>query len=109
MTTGKEIERVFKFGGNCFQTSENAVKAENKLEVLTALSQSLLKEIETLKQSFLDFEDDKIDFAEEVHRFEENLIRNALLKTGGRQRKAAKLLNLKPSTLNSKIKRFGIL
>jgi transcriptional regulator with GAF, ATPase, and Fis domain len=43
-----------------------------------------------------------------VRRFERNLICNALVRAGGRQRRAAKLLGLKVTTLNAKIKRHGI-
>jgi DNA-binding NtrC family response regulator len=43
-----------------------------------------------------------------VHHFEAALIRNALVKTGGRQRRAARLLGVKVTTLNTKIKRHNI-
>jgi transcriptional regulator with GAF, ATPase, and Fis domain len=48
------------------------------------------------------------DFYDEVSRFEIELIRRALLQTGGHQVRAAKLLNLKVTTLNSKIKHYNI-
>jgi DNA-binding NtrC family response regulator len=48
------------------------------------------------------------DFYDEVSRFEINLIRRALVQTGGHQVRAAKLLNLKVTTLNSKIKHYQI-
>jgi transcriptional regulator with GAF, ATPase, and Fis domain len=48
------------------------------------------------------------DFYDEVSRFEIDLIRRALLQTGGHQVQAAKLLNLKVTTLNSKIKHYQI-
>lgn len=48
------------------------------------------------------------DFYDEVSRFEIDLISRALLQTGGHQVKAAKLLNLKVTTLNSKIKHYNI-
>ncbi len=49
-----------------------------------------------------------LDFYDEVSRFEIDLIRRALLQTGGHQVQAAKLLNLKVTTLNSKIKHYNI-
>ena len=49
-----------------------------------------------------------INFYDEVQRFETHLIRMALAETGGNQAKAAKLLGIKATTLNSKIKLFGI-
>jgi transcriptional regulator with GAF, ATPase, and Fis domain len=47
-------------------------------------------------------------FSEEVRQFEVNLIRTALGRTSGSQIRAAKLLGLKPTTLNAKIKRYNI-
>jgi transcriptional regulator with PAS, ATPase and Fis domain len=46
---------------------------------------------------------------DEVRHFETNLIRSALSRTGGSQTRAAKLLGIKLTTLNSKIKRYHIL
>lgn len=108
MSENKELHNKYAFINSCYN-GNHAPVIENRLEVLTALSKSLSQEIEALKQSEIEVSNERIDFAEEVQRFEENLIRSALIKTGGRQRRAAKLLNLKASTLNSKIKRFGIL
>ena len=50
----------------------------------------------------------KLDFKKQVAEFESLLIRNALIRTGGHQRRAAEALGLKASTLNQKIKRYGI-
>ena len=49
-----------------------------------------------------------IDFYAEVQNFEINLIRMALRRTHGSQVKAARLLKLRPTTLNSKIKLYRI-
>ena len=48
-------------------------------------------------------------FSDEVRQFEVSLIRTALGRTAGSQTRAAKLLGLKPTTLNAKIKRYGIM
>jgi len=48
-------------------------------------------------------------FSDEVRQFEVSLIRTALGRTSGSQTRAARLLGLKPTTLNAKIKRYGIL
>src|SRR5262245_57210933 len=48
-------------------------------------------------------------FSDEVRQFEVSLIRTALGRTSGSQTRAAKLLGLKPTTLNAKIKRYGIM
>jgi len=49
-----------------------------------------------------------IDFYAEVERFETHLIKMALAETAGNQAKAARLLGIKATTLNSKIKLFKI-
>jgi DNA-binding NtrC family response regulator len=49
-----------------------------------------------------------VNFYEEVKRFEIDLIRRALEQTGGHQSRAARLLGLNATTLNSKIKSNGI-
>jgi DNA-binding NtrC family response regulator len=49
-----------------------------------------------------------INFYEEVRRFEIDLIRRALDQTGGHQSRAARLLGLNATTLNSKIKTYNI-
>jgi DNA-binding NtrC family response regulator len=50
-----------------------------------------------------------VNFYDEVRRFETDLIRRALDQTGGHQSRAARLLGLNPTTLNSKIKSYSIL
>ena len=49
-----------------------------------------------------------IDYYEQVQEFERKLIRWALQEQNGSQTKAARLLNLRISTLNEMIKRYGI-
>ncbi len=87
----------------------------NRLEALKVLSQSLLREVEALKNNnksesevINEVRDGNIDLEKEVQKYEVELIRCALVRTGGKQRRAAKLLNVKISTLNAKIKRYGI-
>ena len=48
------------------------------------------------------------NFYEEVQRFETELIKLALERTGGNQARAAQLLSLKPTTLHAKIKNYRI-
>ncbi|MEP6923840.1 MAG: helix-turn-helix domain-containing protein [Pyrinomonadaceae bacterium] len=81
---------------------------DNRLQALKVLSHSILSEIEALRSEGKMNSNSKIDLAGEVQNFEADLIRCALVRTGGRQRQAARLLNVKVSTLNAKIKRFGI-
>lgn len=49
-----------------------------------------------------------VDFYNEVKQFETALIKLALGRTAGNQAQAAKLLGLQATTLNSKIKLYGI-
>lgn len=87
---------------------QSTAAMENRLEALTVLTNSILREVEALKKASKNVLPEKIILQEEVELFEKELIRCALLRTGGRQRKAARLLNVKANTLNAKIKRYGI-
>jgi DNA-binding NtrC family response regulator len=49
-----------------------------------------------------------VNFYDEVKRFEIDLIRRALEQTGGHQSRAARLLGLNATTLNSKIKTYNL-
>ena len=49
-----------------------------------------------------------VDFYEEVTRFEVGLIKQSLRLSSGSQVRAAKMLNLRPTTLNNKIKAYNI-
>jgi len=49
-----------------------------------------------------------VNFYDEVRRFEIDLIRRALERTGGHQSRAARLLGMNATTLNSKIKTYKI-
>jgi DNA-binding NtrC family response regulator len=82
--------------------------ASVKLKTLKELTLALLQEVESFKgQGYLENRPN-VNFADEVRRFETDLIRWALMRTGGHQRRAARLLNLKVTTLNAKIKRYRI-
>ncbi|HJP93654.1 MAG TPA: helix-turn-helix domain-containing protein [Pyrinomonadaceae bacterium] len=79
-----------------------------KINCLKILALSLLREIASVEKRGEDQGDDTIDLHAEVRRFEEALIRSALIQAGGRQRQAARLLRTKITTLNTKIKRYNI-
>lgn len=81
----------------------------NKLEALKLVAEVILAEVHALERARNLAESDNIDLAREVELFETEVIRCALVRTRGRQRKAARLLNIKPTTLHAKLKRFGIL
>ena len=70
---------------------------------------TLLREVDSLRKAQQDNGgSENLKLHEEVQRYEAELIRKALHRTGGNQRRAAKLLGVKVTTLNCKIKRFGI-
>lgn len=80
-----------------------------KIEALKEAAQTLLKEVESLEASLIKSgAAPAADLHGEVQRFESEIIRSALKKTGGHQRRAARLLGVKVSTLNAKIKRYRI-
>jgi transcriptional regulator with GAF, ATPase, and Fis domain len=81
------------------------VTASPRISYLKILALSLLREIASAEDGE---GNDTIDLQAEVRRFEAELIRSALIETGGRQRQAARLLGTKVTTLNTKIKRYKI-
>jgi transcriptional regulator with GAF, ATPase, and Fis domain len=82
--------------------------ASSRMTYLKILASSLLREISSAENSDAGQGNDTIDLQAEVRRFETELIRSALIQTGGRQRQAARLLGTKVTTLNTKIKRYKI-
>ncbi|MCA1615821.1 MAG: hypothetical protein LC800_17310 [Acidobacteria bacterium] len=82
--------------------------ASVRLKTLRELATALVQEIDSIKGHGSFESKPTVDFAAEVRRFETDLIRWALLRTGGHQRRAARMLNLKVTTLNAKIKRYRI-
>jgi DNA-binding NtrC family response regulator len=59
-------------------------------------------------QAVTEFPADGVDFRESVADYQERLIREALKRSDGVQRRAAGLLKLSPTTLNEMIHRLGI-
>ncbi|HKC65539.1 MAG TPA: helix-turn-helix domain-containing protein [Pyrinomonadaceae bacterium] len=89
-------------------SSESETARHNKIEALRTLTRALLKEIDALAEGSPLESSAQVNLSDEVHRFEADLIRCALIRTGGRQRRAARLLNTKVATLNAKIKRYNL-
>lgn len=79
----------------------------HNLDSLREAAIMLLREVESLA-SRQPRTNHQLVLQEEVQRYESELIRNALQRTRGNQRRAAKLLGVKVTTLNCKIKRLGI-
>jgi len=77
------------------------------LNSLREAALTLLREVESLASRHPQ-NNSHLGLQEEVQRYESELIRQALQRTGGNQRRAAKLLGVKVTTLNCKIKRLGI-
>lgn len=80
----------------------------DKIEVLREVTKALLDEVKSLGSMRKVEIEDGINFDDEVKNFEILLIERALEQTGGSQLRAARLLNLKHTTLNAKIKRYDI-
>jgi DNA-binding protein Fis len=81
---------------------------DDRVGYLKVLVMSLIREIEALEGNVTYLNNEEGNLQAEVQRFESELIRNALIRTGGRQRRAARLLGVKVTTLNAKIKRYQI-
>ncbi|HEX8633077.1 MAG TPA: helix-turn-helix domain-containing protein [Pyrinomonadaceae bacterium] len=83
----------------------------SRIEMLEELTLTLLKEIALLKDiRKLHAPDDEqsLSLPDEVRRFEIEIIRRTLLRTNGHQARAAHLLGVNATTLNSKLKRYQI-
>lgn len=86
-------------------------QAASRIEALRSLILIFLREVDSLKKVVgprSRKKGDPIKLDREIDAFEASLIRDALVKTKGNQRDAARLLSIKPTTLNAKIKRLGI-
>jgi DNA-binding protein Fis len=83
--------------------------SEARISSLKVLVTTLLSQIEKLEKQLASDGPSELSLQREVHQFEAALIKSALAKTGGRQRRAARLLGVKVTTLNTKIKRHKIM
>lgn len=95
-------------GGNQASTLLREATLENRLNALREIALNLLNEVETLKGASLTARDGQLNLHDEVARFEIDLICSALQRTNGSQTRACKLLGVKQSTLNAKVKRYKI-
>ena len=90
-------------GGNGSSTARTST-----VTALKAIASRLMREVESLNEVQTVDIHQGIDFYDQVTEFEIGLIRRALTYTHGHQGRAARLLNLKVTTLNSKIKQYKI-
>ncbi len=79
---------------------------DTRISHLKVLALSLLREIASAENRGENYGARTIDLQAEVRRFETELIRSALIQTGGCQRQAARLLRTKVTTLNTKIRKY---
>jgi transcriptional regulator with GAF, ATPase, and Fis domain len=86
----------------------NGAAAHSNITALKELTLRLLREVQAITEVRTLSLEGGVDFYGEVSRFEVDLIKRALLQTAGHQGRAARLLNLKVTTLNSKIKHYNI-
>ena len=84
------------------------IAMDNRLNTLREVALTLLREVESLRVSQPANNKRSVRLHDEVQRFEVDLIRSALGRTGGNQTRAAQLLGVKITTLNTKIKRYKI-
>ena len=105
-------ESILGLEENSTTSIENAptnTSVDVRLNTLRETVLQLLDEVESLAISRPVDIKRGARFSDEVRQFEVSLIRTALGRTSGSQTRAAKLLGLKPTTLNAKIKRYGIM
>ena len=91
-----------------FRSGKTPAPVDARISSLKILAQSIVREIQNLETEDVEDTSESLDLQAEVHRFEAELIRSALARTEGRQRRAARLLGMKVTTLNTKIRRYKI-
>ncbi|HWN08476.1 MAG TPA: helix-turn-helix domain-containing protein [Pyrinomonadaceae bacterium] len=103
----KELDLMSSVSTNVEEKDE-ATQTPNNIKNLRELTLRLLREVQSIGEVHTVNLEGGLDFYSEVSRFEIDLIKRALLQTAGHQGRAAKLLNLKVTTLNSKIKHYNL-
>jgi len=107
--------KLLKYPQTTNVTSDSEL--ERRVQQLTLLAKALASEIEALQIELstdrdrdrqVDFDNEGIDFYDEIQRYEIELIKSALNKCGGNQTQAARLLRMKSTTLNAKMKHYGL-
>ena len=100
---GLELARAASVNGD-----GKLAAARSNITALKELTLRLLREVQSITEVRTLNLEGGVDFYGEVSSFEVDLIKRALLLTAGHQGRAARLLNLKVTTLNSKIKHYNI-
>jgi transcriptional regulator with GAF, ATPase, and Fis domain len=89
-------------------TSQHTETVQHRLEYLKQVVLTLLKEVEALGEQQSSRGKRSMKLYDEVRDFERELIQHALRQTNGNQTRAARMLGVKVTTLNTKIKRYNI-
>ena len=90
------------------EENDEATSWRSNLNTLKEVVLQLLNDLQRVEEVNALSIESGFDFYQEVSRFEIDLIKRALVQTGGNQVRAARLLKLNVTTLNSKIKRHNI-
>lgn len=98
---------------NFEETPTNSTQSlGHRVEALRVLVSVLLREVESLEHSVPSgaesLANPHFSLSDEIERYEADMIRTALIKSQGKQRRAARLLGVKVTTLNAKIKKYKI-
>jgi DNA-binding NtrC family response regulator len=102
----RELENIIERAVVIAQTNELTVEC---LRPEVSDPNSAMDMIKSTEGSSADIDISRgVNFYDEVRRFEIDLIRRALDQTAGHQSRAARLLGLNATTLNSKIKTYNI-
>ena len=107
-TVEAPIQKTTMLGSSPNSAITDASAVNIHITSLKILAVSLLRQIEELERENAAGSAQTLDLQAEVRRFEAELIRNALKRTKGRQRRAARLLRMKVTTLNTKIKKYHL-
>jgi DNA-binding NtrC family response regulator len=103
-----------------FKAKPETSKTRERVRGLKELVFNMLKEVQGLEHDELVSEltspqnsfkldiEKGIKFDDVVRQFETNIIQQALSITGGNQARAARLLGIKPNTLNYKVKLYNL-
>ena len=79
-----------------------------RIGIVKQLLNKLLSELETVNENERVNLDENFNLNEQMKNFEMDIIRQALFLTDNNQRLAAQMLGINYTTLNAKMKRFGI-
>jgi transcriptional regulator with GAF, ATPase, and Fis domain len=89
-------------------TSQQTETVQHRLEYLKQVVLTLLNEVEALGEAQRSRGQRTMKLYDEVRQYERELILHALRQTNGNQTRAARMLGVKVTTLNTKIKRYDI-